>query len=330
MLLKALMGDLCFDPLSFTRLKPADQVVQLMRALGLDPDAIKAEYKRLYDERTVVGRVVTSLEAALNPAITKPPTARTDETPINIDGVKAKAAEYRAEWDKAHELERDIAAYDTPIATAQDRITTAEASIKDLQTKILSWKADIAEAEIQRAEIQKRRDAMQLTSLDSLDAEIETAMIFNASIEYAKQYAQKKADVKVKQAEYDAITKQLSALEASKAAAIKKAKLPIEGLTFSADELLLDGIQLKQCSASQQWKTSVMIAGALNPAVRVLLIEDGSLLDHNSRLEMYEWARQAGFQVFMEVVSDKSKVGFVIEEGAVVSVQQPGAALFEE
>jgi DNA repair exonuclease SbcCD ATPase subunit len=328
--INAMIGDLCFDPLAFMRLDAKKQMNRLMVALGLDPDSIDADKKRLSNERLLIGREVKALEGALNPAITKPPTAKPDDTPVNIDDVKAKSAEFRAEWDKANALDRDIAAYDTPIATARDRISTAEQQIKDLQAKILSWKFDISEAESQRTVIKTRRDAMKLTSLDTLDAEIETAMIFNASIEYAKQYAQKKVAVKEKQAEYDTLTRQMDALESSKAAAIKKAKLPIEGLTFSEDELQLGGIPLKQCSASQQLKASVMIASALNPRVRVLLIEDGSLLDEDSKREMLKWAREAGFQDFMEMVSDKSKVGFVIEEGAVVSVQQPGAALFEE
>jgi energy-coupling factor transporter ATP-binding protein EcfA2 len=128
--LNAMIGDLCFDPLAFMRLDAKKQMNRLMVALGLDPDAIDADKKRLSNERLLIGREVKALEGALNPAITHPPTAKPDATPIDIEAVKAKGAEFRVEWDKAHDLERQVAAYDAPIATCEDRISTAEAQIK--------------------------------------------------------------------------------------------------------------------------------------------------------------------------------------------------------
>lgn len=87
-MLDALVGQLSFDPLEFSRMKPADQV-QALRSLvrDFDFDAAAVEHKADFDERTIQNRKAKDCQAAADVLGQGLP----DEIPARID-VEAEIA----------------------------------------------------------------------------------------------------------------------------------------------------------------------------------------------------------------------------------------------
>lgn len=59
------------------------------------------------------------------------------------------------------------------------------------------------------------------------------------------------------------------------------------------------------------------MAMALNPTLRVIRIDDASLLDSDHMAMMEAMAAEQDYQIWAEIVDESGKVGIYIEEGQV-------------
>ncbi len=109
----------------------------------------------------------------------------------------------------------------------------------------------------------------------------------------------------------------MEARNAAKAKAIAAAKMPVAGLEFGDGEILLGGLPFDQASDAERLRTSIAIAMAANPKLRVIRVRDGSLLDDQAMTLLGEMAEAADMQVWIECVGDAGKVGIVMEDGMV-------------
>ena len=109
----------------------------------------------------------------------------------------------------------------------------------------------------------------------------------------------------------------MEAREEHKRAAIAAAKFPVEGLSLGEEEVLIDGLPFDQAHTSKKIRTSMAIAMAANPEVRVIRIVNGSMLDSKSMKIVAEMAGAGDYQVWIERVSDGDGVGIIIEDGMV-------------
>ena len=106
-------------------------------------------------------------------------------------------------------------------------------------------------------------------------------------------------------------------------AAQAKAKMPIRGLAPGEDDVEFEGVPFEQISKAQQTRVAMAIGMAQNPAIKVIMINDGSLCDSETMQEIQEIAELHDYQVWIERVSDKKRRGekgsvFYIEDGEVV------------
>ena len=70
---------------------------------------------------------------------------------------------------------------------------------------------------------------------------------------------------------------------------------------------------LADCSSAEQIRIGVALAMAADPALRVIRISDGSLMDPASLQTITELAAANDFQVWIEIVGDDADI--IIEEG---------------
>jgi hypothetical protein len=116
------------------------------------------------------------------------------------------------------------------------------------------------------------------------------------------------------------LTLQMSAREEEKQRAIAAAQMPVDGLGFGDGVVTYNGVPLEQASSAEQLKVSLGIAMAANPKLRVIRIQDGSLLDDDSMAQVAAMAKDGGYQVWVEKVDTTGKIGVVIDDGMVVAV----------
>jgi len=121
--------------------------------------------------------------------------------------------------------------------------------------------------------------------------------------------------------ESDALTAAINKRNVEKVAAVAAAELPVEGLGFGDDEVLLNDLPFDQASDAEKLRTSVAIAAAMAPKLKVIRIRDGSLLDSSGVKALAEFAEKHGLQIWREVVSDGGATGIVIEDGALASTE---------
>lgn len=81
--------------------------------------------------------------------------------------------------------------------------------------------------------------------------------------------------------------------------------LGIEGLSIGEGELLLNGVSFKQASSAQRLTVAFCIAIKGNPALKLIRIDNGELLDSKSQEHLLKLASDAGYQVIMTRVSNE-------------------------
>jgi DNA repair exonuclease SbcCD ATPase subunit len=300
--LDALIGKLAFDPLAFTRLGAKEQRDALLDLVDLNVDlaALDAQRKALYDERTEVGRQ--------GKAIGDPPPI--DST---LPTVEQSAADLIAQIRAAEEQRRDIEQARINLDLLVKRGTEVTEAIAQLQAEL---------------QILGQQHAAQQARLDAAPAPADTAVLeaqltdvetANAKIRANTAAREKHAAHAVLHKRYADLNNRISDLDRAKAEALAGATFPVAGLGFDEAGVTFNGIPFSQASSAEQIRVSLAMAMALNPTLRVIRILDGSLLDEDSMQMVADAAKQGGYQVWIERVTDPSESAIVIEDGSVVT-----------
>ncbi len=87
---------------------------------------------------------------------------------------------------------------------------------------------------------------------------------------------------------------------------IAKSQLPITGLSFTEDQILINKLPLEEGQQNTQhlFDISTEIAIALNPTLRVIFLHDASLFDEKNLKAIIKKAESKGFQVIYEKVAE--------------------------
>ena len=357
-MLDGLLGELCFDPLAFARMKADDQFEALRRFVpGVDFEGIdKANSTDTETRKGINRRQKEAVAAAASIRVSsEPPAAQIDESALvteleqagtqNAELVQRMANREKArEWlETAHaavaRVDEDIVEASRQSQLIRDTaIASYQAQIETLNKAIENSRRLCAET-IERESVKLREQATglqtkiteteeKLAAAGELPEIIDTAAL-RAKIDVARESNQKlaqwAADVKKRDelvklgeqlaAESKAITARIAKREQDRDAAIAAAQMPVAGLGFGAGIVLLNGLPFDQASDAERLRTSVAIAVASQPKLRVIRIRDGSLLDEDGMTLLSEIADQNDMQIWIERVDSSGKVGFVLEDG---------------
>ncbi|MBY0256927.1 AAA family ATPase [Methylobacterium sp.] len=318
-MLDSLLSALSFDPLAFTRMDGKAQLETLKRFVpGVDFAAIEKASKADFDRRTEVNRTIRTLRSQ----------AVSIEVPAGTPAERIDDAALVAKLEEAGEFNTDLERRRIRREQAEDEVAAQEASIETLRARAKQLRHDADEADAEADKINARMvvtrgklaDAEALPEpIDTLDLRqrIADAGRINAAVAQREQRERIEKQVQAAETEAAALTKAIEDRATQKREAIAKADLPVPGIGFGEDEILLNEVPFDQASSAEQLRTSVAIAIAANPKLRVIRIQDGSLLDEEAMRILAEMAQAADYQVWIERVGAGSTVGIVIEDGAV-------------
>jgi DNA repair exonuclease SbcCD ATPase subunit len=322
-MLDALLGELSFDPLAFARMEPRKQFDELRRVskLEVDIDQLDALNRGDYAKRTDVNRDAKAKRAQAQAiaVATDLPDAPLDESAL-LDEIQ-KAGEHNAQLEQ-RKARREQAQRDANDKKAEGiRLRSRAAELRAEADRLDKQASDVmAEA----AAIEKKID-----EAEALPAPIDVAAI-RVKLEHAKQVNAKivardrrqqiEKEAAVLEEQSRQLTLQMSAREEEKQRAIAAAQMPVDGLGFGDGVVTYNGVPLEQASSAEQLKVSLGIAMAANPKLRVIRIQDGSLLDDDSLAQIAAMAKDGGYQVWVEKVDTTGKIGVVIDDGMVVAV----------
>ena len=317
-MLDELLGSLTFDPLAFSLMAPRQQLDTLKKTVTLDVniDALDDLNAMDYAARTEINRTVKGLTEKANDLLarTNPNVPKEPIDPDSLIGELEGVAKFNAE------IERERSSREADVRMNERHLEAA--ATKREQAAMLVREAE----EIEQVVANNRKVAATLPPLEeprdtaTIRARIDEARKINAVIAINNDYATARAAENAARRAAQDLTDAMERRSREKAEAIARAKMPVDGLSFGEGIVLYNDLPFDQASSAEQLRISVAIAMAANPKLRVLRIQDGSLLDENSLRMIAEMAEANDMQVWVESVDTSGKVGIFMQEGEVAAI----------
>lgn len=311
-MLDAMTDSLSFDPLEFSRMPPRDQISQLE---SLVPDFDFEENRKtrdnVFQERTLVNREIDRLrakQADLETELqgqTKPEALDTSDLANKLAEAEKHNADLDAKKYRLHGKKTSLSELEkmeTELIERISELTTELDSVRGQQTEL---KAEIEGIGV----LGDRVDTLEISVALKKQAEnrgiierFETLKTTSADLEEATLAAKAHTDA-------------IENLDDRKSTAIRRAKLPVEGISLGESGIELNGQPFDQASDAERLRASVAIAIARAPKLRVIRIRDGSLLDDEGMKILGEVANNQDFQIWIERVGNTDDGGVLIEDG---------------
>jgi hypothetical protein len=326
-LLDKLTGALSFDPLAFLRYDARKQLDLLRSLVGVDTTDLDNEHRRLYDERTVVGRECDRLKARI-PAPVNAPDAE-----VSADAVLAELERLADEKASRDETRRRLAEAKNDEARAKNFKAQADAEVERLARllKAAQETADLAAGEAEMAAAARASLEEDVAALppdpDTADlrrrlADVEAT---NVAVRAKRERERIIEEFKAAQGKGEALSVRLAEIRAEKERRLAAAPWPVEGLGFYESGLTYKGLPFEQASGAEQLRVALAMGLALHPQLRVFLIRDASLLDADSVAIVARFAAEHDAQVWLEQVGADG-TGIIIEDGEVRTPPAGGGA----
>lgn len=344
-LLDELFSELTFDPMAFVRMptKSKDKavkskldVLKSVVKLDVDLDELAAADKVDFEERTEKLRETRALQSQLETISVQAglPKAKVNDAAIltqisDADGINRKA------YATNEKKRMAIAVVETKgrehLALQEHLLQTAR-KIDDLRKQVdeavglfdsLSAREQIAAADRNLAEIEAAAmESGQFVDVSELGEQLKQAQIINREIEKRDRYEAIKAQRETAQKRAEVLTRQIEARAEKKTSAFEKATLPVDGLTFDEEGVLYNGVPIEQAGGAEQIRVSTALAMAMNHKLRILRIDNGESMDEDDMGVIAEMAAEHDYQLWISRVDSSGKVGIVIEDGEVKSVNE--------
>lgn len=314
-LLDSLIGKITLDPREFSAMKSKEQfsVLKNIVPLDVDLDALDATRQKHYDMRTEYNRRAKEAKVKLD-AIALPPNCPSEE--VSVSEFAAKYREGAAHNNQNAEKRKELTRLREGYIKAEEEVYKLEQALEASKKIRSSFIEGIKETE----QIIDKLEDVDLTEIMSVMSNAET---INKQVAQFKKAEELRKEYKLNFDAAQKLSDEIEKIEADKQDALKRAKFPVEGLSFGAGEVLYNGLPFESASDAERLRVSMAIAMASNPKLRIIRIRDGSLLDAASMTIIEEMAKANNFQIFIEVVDhlpagEIPKVGIVIEDGKVL------------
>lgn len=319
-LLDKLVGPISFDPLSFARMKPADQKATLQKLVGLDFSGLDAERKKAFDERTIVNREVdrlTTVVKALVPRHADAPAAEVSAATViaEIEHAEAQVREFERLKGREEAKRQEIAKQKLEIANAEKQIAAWQKILADAKVSLGSAQHDFEQAG-------RFRIAFSTPDVTSLKTKLAALEGENLKVRQNKLRATTEEALGIVQSQANALAKKLVEIDGQKDAALRNTKFPLPGLSFTEDGIFYQGQPFSQISDGEKLRVSVAMGMTMNPQLRVIFIRDGSLLDAKGLALIAEMAAANNYQVWMEDARSTDPAKIVIEDGHIKTTNE--------
>jgi hypothetical protein len=227
-----------------------------------------------------------------------------------------------AELDAAGKHNADVVARTARRAQAQADADAKYDEAERLRARAASLEKEAAELE---AKIAAAKPLLPTIDEAPIRARLAAADATRSAREKFEAKRTHEAAARDEESRADLLSKEIVDLDAAKADAIARAKLPVAGLSLGDEGLLLDGLPFAQASTSEKIKTSMAIAMATAGDLKVVMIDEGSELDSRSLATIEAMAAAEGFVVLVCRVDESGDRGWVIQDGEVARAPKAGA-----
>lgn len=147
-------------------------------------------------------------------------------------------------------------------------------------------------------------EAYKKANVKDLAEEMSTISDYNKNVLKVKTFLNTKHDLSLAEASAEEKQQEIDSCLSKKESLIKASKLPIKGLSFDNDGLILNGVpfQKDKVSDSQIMEVAIKLVMAKNSKVRVFRVARGESLGAAKLKNIVSLAKKIGFQGFIETV----------------------------
>lgn len=313
----------------------------LPESVRLRLDDIATEVIELKDERTGINRDVKTFATLRDSAaaILEPGDKEKYNSPIDVSELVEKAKADAQLIEKAKTVRSMLAQRIQQLSEIPVRINELENACKancakadaDVEAARIAYEKAKANAEtVRRNWIEDRDKGIAALNQQKMDAErrmnnakewlaeyekmnpegsnaeelLAKAKEHNRRYESVKQYNERQAQLEQAKERANNINEHIAELEAERKELIANAQLPVDGLSFTDDGLLLNGVPFMpgKVSDSQTMEIAAKLVIASNPTVKVFRIARGESLGAKRLETIIDIAKRNGFQGFIEQV----------------------------
>lgn len=324
-LLQRLFTMRAFDPLAFERMKPKEKATLVQDMLGLDLGKFDEEYKKVFAERTDLGRDGKKLAAQLE-GMEKHKDAPAVE--VKVADLMGELENLQAQEKKKQQIQKSVDDFYDIIKESELEDRELLKQIAELQARLEFNKLRVVGAEEsiakRKAEMDKIPDVA--SDIEAVKKKIADADQINKKVRDNQKYDEVEAELKKSRGDWQRLTDKLKAIQDMRAEEVANAEWPMEGMELNEDGLLMNGLPFEQASTSQRIMASVKVGMALNPKLRLLVCQHGSDLDKETLDALEKAAKENDFQLLIELVtrtsSDEELCAVIIEDGRVAGAEE--------
>jgi len=311
--LDKIVGSISFDPLFFMSKSPTEQRKVLMDFLNLNVDEFDNKIASLKSERSEIRK---EQNKKLHEADSLVFTPNLPEEEQGADALLAELQEIQDHNAKCQNVATERAVQSQRLQTLRQSVDDGKKAIEQWENRLRALRTQIREIEHE----QERNPEIPTKNTAEVEQKIQKLSETNEAIRRNINKKRAMADYEIHTEAYRDLGEQVKTVENQKARKMAEAVMPVEGLTICSDGLAYGGIPLEQVNEAKKLEICVAIAMALNPELKVLRI-NGNDLDKNSLRTLAELIGDKDYQVWVEKVSDDSKLGFFIEDGHLAETQ---------
>lgn len=305
------IGRISFDPFEFVNKQPREQKKFLMDLLQLNFDDIEIEKKEILNKREILAQDYKILIKRISEIEEVDGEIKAKES----DEVLKKYTQINNEREQIKDNERRYNSLIKIQASICEKAKEVENQIKELKNQMAHLNHSHAENQKQIDEFGENA-RFDLPELNDIQAELKEINDHNDKVKQQQVRLGFQKQLKEVETEGLKLKASLDLLEKERIKRIVDAKMPIKNLSFSEDGVLFDGLPFteEQLSHAKLIEIGIRIQMSLNPALRVMRVKDGSLLDSDTLKSIKSLAKENDYQIFIEKVNDSNEIGFIIEE----------------
>lgn len=313
-LLDSFVEKLALDLPRFMEANDADKAKILLNIIGVGDQLKKLEdeEKKIYGDRTVVGRIADqkakfAKEQPYYPDAPKDIVSAADlirqqqeilsrngENQRKRDRLKEITFEKHRIFDEAQRLEQQIMDLQSHLEERK-KAYEAVAADEEIALKDAAQLQDESTEELEK----------NITDVDEINRKVRANLDKDKAEEDAHQYAQQYVDM----------TNQLEAVRKQKRELLDHADLPLPELTVSDGALLYKGQRWDNMSGSDRLIVATSIVRRLNPECGFVLMDKLEQMDLKTLKAFGAWLEEQGLQVIATRVSTGEECSIIIEDG---------------
>lgn len=305
-LIKSIIGNVSFDPrqwLNDTKAKKHETIKRLS-GVGQKVDEINSKIKELKDARKYKSDRLESLRGAMDNHEFSPHEVNLYSNPIDMTPLQQEMSALGTAQNNWDNVNNRLTGFQNEVTVCNDTITAAEAEIARLQNiiNVNNQKANTAKTNINIANDWLKSN--QRPSVEHVNQKISEAIAHNEKHNRIGMLGQQHREMTKLIEEIENSKALIDKEEARKIDIISKSQLKIPGLTYTDEDLFIDGLPLddKQINTARLWQIGVQVAKALNPVYKGIFLPDSSLFDKETITALIKEIEQDGYFGIFELV----------------------------